>query len=116
MSRLICAAEDLLDGGDAWRFEWDAGQGPLPAFVFRWRGQLHAYVNRCAHVAIELDWNPGKFLDDSGEFLMCATHGALYAPDSGLCVAGPCVGKRLQPLKVFEENRQVFFEDGSDHG
>ncbi len=101
MPRVICGSGMLADGGDAFRFELDDGRA---AFVQRWRGQVHAYVNACAHVPVELDLNPGKLLDDSGNWLICATHGALYAPDSGECVAGPCAGRRLQALKVREEN------------
>jgi nitrite reductase/ring-hydroxylating ferredoxin subunit len=29
-----------------------------PAFVIRHRGHPHAYLNRCAHVPMEMDW-PG---------------------------------------------------------
>ncbi|MEN3110105.1 Rieske 2Fe-2S domain-containing protein [Uliginosibacterium paludis] len=108
VSRLICLSGDLMDGGDALRFVLDDGR---PAFVQRWHGQVHAYVNSCAHVPVELDWNPGKLLDDSGEWLICATHGALYAPDSGECVAGPCAGRRLQALRLTEENGEVHFHD-----
>lgn len=104
VSRLICAADALVEGGDALRFELLTPAGPVPAFVFRWRGAVHAYVNRCAHVPVELDWNPGKFLDTSGDWLICATHGALYEPASGECVAGPCVGRRLQGVPVSEQN------------
>lgn len=114
MPRLICAAADLPDGGDALRFELEQGGLKRPAFVQRWRGRAFAYVNSCAHVPVELDWNPGRMLDDSGDYLICATHGALYEPDTGLCVAGPCAGKRLQALRVCEENGQIFLVDGAD--
>lgn len=115
MSRLICASEVLLDGGDALRFDIETDSGPVQAFALRWRGCVYAYVNRCAHVPIELDWNPGKVMDDSGEYLMCAMHGALYAPDTGECVSGPCVGKRLRALAVSEVNQQILLEDGFEN-
>lgn len=107
MSRLICAADALVEGGDALRFEILTPAGSQAAFVFRWRGGVHAYVNRCEHMPVELDWNPSKFLDASGEWLICATHGALYAPASGECVAGPCVGRHLQALSVSEQNGSI---------
>lgn len=108
MPRLICRSDELADGGDAVRFEIVTASGRQPAFAQRWRGVVHAYLNRCEHVPVELDWNPGKFLDRTGEWLICATHGALYAPDSGACVAGPCAGGRLQALRVTEENHNVY--------
>jgi nitrite reductase/ring-hydroxylating ferredoxin subunit len=43
---------------------------------------------------------PHRFLTAAREFIVCASHGALFAPDSGLCVAGPCVGRRLRSIDV----------------
>lgn len=114
MSRLICPSAALLEGGDALRFELDTPEGMQAAFVFRWQGGIYAYLNKCAHVGIELDWNPGKFLDAAGEFLMCAAHGAIYAPESGLCVAGPCVGRSLQCLPLLERDGFIYLEAEHD--
>jgi nitrite reductase/ring-hydroxylating ferredoxin subunit len=110
MSRLICASSALVDGGDGVRFKIDTLDGVQAAFVLRWQGNVVAYLNRCAHVALELDWNPGKFLDADGEYLICAAHGALYAPESGECVAGPCRGKALQRLRVLEQDGNIYVE------
>jgi nitrite reductase/ring-hydroxylating ferredoxin subunit len=59
-------------------------------------------------VPVELDWVPGKFFDDGGLYLICATHGAMYEPDSGQCVGGPCRGARLEPLAVREHEGGVW--------
>jgi len=86
--------------------------GTQAAFVLRWQG-VHAYLNRCEHVAVELDWRPGEFLDASGQYLMCAAHGALYEPDTGLCVDGPCRGRALQRLVVIERDGCIYLEAGT---
>jgi nitrite reductase/ring-hydroxylating ferredoxin subunit len=75
---------------------------------------VHAYLNRCAHRSLELDWNEGDFFDAFGEHLLCATHGARYAPASGACVGGPCRGAGLVKLAVSEENGDVLLEPGDD--
>ena len=109
--RLICAATDLVEGGDGVRFELarrDMSGRPVPAFVVRYRGTPRAFVNRCAHVPVELDWTAGQFFDSQGLYLLCATHGATYMADTGLCVMGPCKGRRLEPLPVVERDGQVF--------
>jgi nitrite reductase/ring-hydroxylating ferredoxin subunit len=62
------------------------------AFAVRFEGQPHAYLNRCTHVAMEMDFQPDQFFDDTGRWLLCATHGAVYAPDTGKCAGGPCRG------------------------
>jgi hypothetical protein len=36
---------------------------PARAFALRFDGVVRAYLNRCAHVPAEMDWQPGEFLD-----------------------------------------------------
>ena len=103
----ICGADAPPDGGKGLRFAILAGGHPGTGFVVRYRGQPYAYVNRCAHVPIELDWAEGEFFESSGLYLMCATHGALYVPDSGLCAGGPCRGGRLRPIGLVERDGQL---------
>ena len=33
-----------------------------------------------------------ELFDDTGHWLLCATHGAAYRPDTGTCGGGPCRG------------------------
>lgn len=116
--RLICKSEELPERGRGHRFTVDTTQGPSPAFVIRYRGKVYGYLNRCAHVWVELDWQPGEFFDVSGLYLVCATHGAAYLPDSGRCVGGPCKGQSLKRLAVEESEGRVYlvaFEE-TEHG
>ncbi|TVO53302.1 Rieske (2Fe-2S) protein [Denitromonas halophila] len=106
--RLICASDDLAEGGDGVRFEVDTTSGRLPAFVVRFEGQPRAFVNQCAHVPVELDWQEGAFFDADGRYLICATHGATYDPVSGACVFGPCRGAALKKLAVVEVDAAVW--------
>jgi nitrite reductase/ring-hydroxylating ferredoxin subunit len=76
--RLICASDELVDGGAGVRFDAGVdGPQPTPAFVVRYRGRVRAYLNRCGHLPVELDWQHGQFYDMAGIYLICATHGAL---------------------------------------
>ncbi len=106
----VCSSMELAEGGPGVRFDVQCGGVATPAFAVRFGGQVHAYLNRCAHVGVELDWNEGEFFDSSGLYLICATHGALYEPHSGRCVAGPCQGRFLQALAVCEREGDVFIE------
>lgn len=112
--RLICAADVLTDGGDGVRFSVERLGIVEPAFAVRYRGAVHAYINRCAHVPVELDWQPGKFFDLTGHLLICAVHGAHYDPENGYCVMGPCKGRRLLRLTVLEREGQVYLLEGED--
>ncbi|TAM52923.1 MAG: Rieske (2Fe-2S) protein [Paraburkholderia sp.] len=109
----VCAADELVDGGPGVRRAARYLDGDAVVFFVRYDGQVHGYLNRCAHVPMELDWVEGQFFDSSGLYLMCATHGAIYAPESGRCVGGPCRGARLRPVQVQErdtpEGRAVFW-------
>ncbi len=107
---LLCASDDVVDGGRGMRFSVIAGGRATTGFVIRFKGRAYAYLNRCAHVPIELDWNQGEFFESSGLYLMCATHGAIYAPESGHCEGGPCRGGRLRPIGVSEINQQLFWQ------
>ncbi|WP_144371990.1 Rieske (2Fe-2S) protein [Vogesella urethralis] len=107
--QLIARSDELADGGKGVRFtvHWQGEQAA--AFAVRHQGVVHAYLNRCRHVPTELDWQDGRFFDSSGLYLICSLHGALYRPDSGLCIAGPCSGRSLQGLAVEECDGHVYY-------
>lgn len=107
--RLICAGSELDDSGDGVRFEVACGDGPAQAFAVRYQGRVYAYLNRCGHMPMELDWVQGKFFDGEGLVLVCSTHGALYEPDSGRCLGGPC-SKGLIPVAVDERDGMVYLK------
>lgn len=106
---LICTSEALQEGGDGIRFDWEGPQGRCPAFVVRHAGVPRAYVNRCAHIAVELDLVAGQFFDLTGHYLVCAMHGAHYEAASGVCELGPCKGARLEPVPVEERDGGVYW-------
>ncbi len=109
--RLICSGEELVEGGRGVRFDIDRHGVSEPCFVVRHRGVPRAFVNRCGHMPVELDWQRGEFFDSSGLYLICATHGALYAPEDGRCLQGRCNGKGLQPLAVCEIDGQILLKE-----
>lgn len=98
----LCASSDLVNGRLAVPFDVRYGGQTCRAFAIRFEGQVHAYLNRCTHIAMEMDYQPNQFFDGSGRWLMCATHGATYAPDTGVGVGGPCRGG-LVKIAVSEE-------------
>ena len=110
----LCASAALAEGGSAW--VWDVLQygHPARAFVLRFEGQARAYLNRCQHVPVELDWQPGEFLDADRRFIICSVHGATYEPADGRCVGGPCGRGRLTPLDVAEQAGQVYWYPSPD--
>ncbi len=112
--RLICASAAVAEGDRGVRFSMPIGGKDAAAFVIRYDGKVHAYFNSCAHIPVELDWMEGEFFDKAGLYLICATHGATYEPDTGYCVMGPCKGQRLIPIPVVERGAEIFVMEGSE--
>jgi nitrite reductase/ring-hydroxylating ferredoxin subunit len=95
----IVRLSELLPGQTR-GFELEVDGEKDRAFVVRLdSGELRAYVNRCRHANLPLDWSDDRFLDESGK-LACRAHGARFEPEDGRCFEGPCFGKQLRPVKV----------------
>jgi len=88
----LCQSADLRDSSRAVPFEVLYFSQRCTAFAVRYAGTVYAYLNRCSHVPMEMDYLPNEFFDSTGHWLMCATHGAMYAPQTGQCRMGPCRG------------------------
>jgi nitrite reductase/ring-hydroxylating ferredoxin subunit len=112
--QLLCTSADLDERGKAVLFDVLLWGQPARAFALRFDGKVVAYMNRCAHVPTELDWQPGEFLDLDKRWIICSIHGATYEPSDGHCIAGPCRGDRLMALDVVERDGQVYWYPSPD--
>jgi nitrite reductase/ring-hydroxylating ferredoxin subunit len=108
--RLICPSAALAAAGDGVRFTLTMAAQSFPVFVIRFEGAVRAYLNRCAHMPMELDWKRGRFFDGEGRLLLCSTHGAAYDPMNGACRGGPCDGGGLYRLPVIERDGSVYLQ------
>ena len=103
--RALCRLDELPDGGAR-------GFGPAPGgftglFAVRRGDRVFAYVNACPHIGAALDWAPDQFLSADRSVILCATHGAAFVIESGVCVSGPCVGDQLESVQVRIEDGVV---------
>jgi nitrite reductase/ring-hydroxylating ferredoxin subunit len=113
-NEIICQRNDLVDGdrgGKAIRFEIVRQAKKTPCFAVAFKGAIYAYVNRCPHQGTELDWLPGEVFDGDGLYLICATHGAVFEPNSGFCVGGPCKGTSLERVPIREVENNISLVD-----
>lgn len=69
--------------------------------------RFFVYENRCPHRGVELEWQPDQFFDFEGNFIQCATHGALFKIDTGECIAGPCNGQALTAVAFTQVDGQI---------
>ena len=110
----LCASAELAERGRALVFDVLQYGEPVRAFALRFEGHVVAYLNRCLHVPVEMDWQPGVFLDSEQRFILCSTHGAAYEPADGRCVGGPCGRGRLTAVQVEERDGQVYWYPSRD--
>ena len=86
-----CSLRDIPEG-EARGFESMEGNNIFSYFIVRRGKSVFAYENSCPHTGSPLDWTPNQFFDKKRNNLMCATHGALFEVETGLCIDGPCMG------------------------
>ncbi len=109
MRRLLCRADAVPEGGGR-GFSFGDGTERQAVFVIRRHDRLYAYINECPHFGTPLDGLPDRFFDRAGEHLLCGTHGALFRPEDGFCVRGPCAGEHLAPLAITVADGEVWLE------
>lgn len=70
-------------------------------FILRWHNTLVAYEDRCPHWHVPL-LNDGEVFAPQGleAYITCALHGAIFEPDTGECISGPCMGDALTRLEI----------------
>lgn len=110
----LCASDELVERGDAFVFDVLHFREPARAFALRFDGAVVAYLNRCLHVPMEMDWQHGKFLDGDRAYILCSTHGAAYEPATGRCAGGPCGRGTLTRIEVAERDGQVYWYPSRD--
>ncbi|MFM2418882.1 MAG: hypothetical protein RL385_3605 [Pseudomonadota bacterium] len=106
VSSQLCPAAALVEGVP---IALASPRGEL--IVLRSKGRVRAYENRCPHRFTTLDWVPGRLLSADGAYLQCATHGALFRLEDGLCIHGPCQGEALVAIGVTVREGVVHLEE-----
>lgn len=97
MNHLRLAHRAELDATSAMGVHLPDGRDVL---LVRVHGRISAFLNRCPHQGVTLHAEPNVFLEAGGELIQCAMHGALFLPETGECVFGPCQGRHLKPIAV----------------
>ena len=110
--QFLVESENLEERGRAFTFRVQNERRIYPAFAIRSHGKVKAYLNVCAHVGLPLDARRGDFWYLEGTYLGCKQHGAIFDPDDGKCLRGPCAGLSLIPLPSNEREGRICLEDG----
>lgn len=97
-----------LEHGKSKKFTMKRAGREFEALLVNFDGAHFAYVNRCPHTGITLDFVNNQFFSSDNRYLMCATHGAVFEPPTGECIWGPCVGLSLQSLPIEIADGQIY--------
>lgn len=111
--RWLAGIDSFADPGSRGFRVLSTESGELEIFVVHRQGRFSAFINRCPHRGMPLEWQPDAFLDDEGEHIICATHGALFAIGDGACLGGPCRGQGLTPLTLKREGDDLYLAQDS---
>lgn len=108
--QILCRLDALNDPGSrGFDIERDGRREEI--FVVRRASQAFAYRNRCPHTGAPLDWREHEYLDESGEFIQCANHAALFRIEDGVCVSGPCRRQSLQAVALRLEDGNILLDE-----
>lgn len=110
---LLARLAELPDG-ETREFALHDSDWPLTGFLVRIGDSVHAYVNRCPHALRQLNFLPNRFLNKDGTLIQCSSHGALFEKDTGMCVAGPCVGESLRQLPIALSDGEIRLTEDLD--
>jgi len=113
LARVLCSLAELEETGSR-GFAVGEGDWPLRGFLVKTTTGVAAYVNYCPHAGHPLNFRPHKFLTSDRNLILCSSHGALFARDNGLCIAGPCGGQSLTAVPVEVRSGYVLLADGVD--
>ena len=99
-----------LKPGESLKFLLPIRGADEECFIINFDGEFHAYVNRCRHVPMPMDWVDNQFFAEEDRYLMCQTHNAYYEPSSGECIAGPpsACGKFLYRVPLDIEGDVIY--------
>jgi nitrite reductase/ring-hydroxylating ferredoxin subunit len=112
-TRVLCSLAELEATGSH-GFSVGEGEWPLRGFLVKTASGIAAYVNYCPHAGHPLNLRPHRFLTPDGNLILCSSHGALFARDNGLCIAGPCQGQSLKAIPVEVMSGYVMLASGVD--
>ena len=99
LNTVLCRLDDIPDG-EGKGFDIEQGDDIVEIFVVRQGDAVHAYQNVCPHVGTPLNWHDDKFMTLDQKYILCATHGAEFQIEDGVCISGPCMGDRLTRTEV----------------
>lgn len=106
----VCESDELREG-EYRKLEVIYAGESSSVVVFRFKGRPFAFRNLCVHMPRTLDCERDMIFDDGGNNLRCSMHGITYDPVTGESLSEICRGKKLTPIKLYEDESGVWLRD-----
>lgn len=95
----LCHIDDVAECDTKGFLKNEEGQDAL--FLIKFEGKLYGWKNACPHIdGAPMAWKKDTYMNFDKTYLSCFAHGALFELDTGLCIQGPCLGKKLERVEV----------------
>jgi nitrite reductase/ring-hydroxylating ferredoxin subunit len=101
---ILCRLEEI-ERAKGFRFR--EGDAAFYGVVLRDGDRVWGFVDSCPHTGQPLSLFGDRYFTREGDLLLCSGHGALFRPDTGECLAGPCVGRALIRWPVIVRDGEV---------
>jgi nitrite reductase/ring-hydroxylating ferredoxin subunit len=109
VTHILCKTSDIKDPGSK-GFDIKINRKIHSIFAVHKDGEFFVYYNKCPHTGASLEWQENQFLDLDKALIQCATHDALFIINSGECIAGPCLGDKLQAIPLSIRADEIHLE------
>jgi nitrite reductase/ring-hydroxylating ferredoxin subunit len=100
-----------LKPGQTLKFRCQRKGREVEGFFAWFNGRIVAYQNLCRHIPISLDFGDNKIFAPDGQSFICQPHGAVYDPETGQCLSGPCGGASLHTIRFREYQNELWVEE-----
>ncbi|RLA23066.1 MAG: Rieske (2Fe-2S) protein [Gammaproteobacteria bacterium] len=106
----LCNLDDIEEGRTR-RAIFPDGNAQHTMILVREGESVHGFDNLCPHYNLPLDFNGDDFMHPERNLIRCKNHQALFRMSDGVCIEGPCVGKRLKLVAIEIVDRKVYFSE-----
>ncbi|MFN3386879.1 MAG: Rieske (2Fe-2S) protein [Candidatus Thermochlorobacter sp.] len=102
----LMKSSDLADGMSK-LFHYSRNGESVEGFIIRYQGKIYAYINLCPHAHEPIIFGHQSAFNSDKRYIVCREHFAMFNPETGVCVSGPCPIADLVKIEVVEKDDMI---------
>lgn len=103
----LMKSSDLADGMSK-LFHYSRNGELVEGFIIRYQGKIYAYINLCPHAYEPIVFGHQSAFNSDKRYIVCREHFAMFNPETGVCVSGPCPIADLVKIEVVEKEDMIY--------